>query len=289
MTIVERAWRGTRNDWRLHLLSVFSVAVAFVCLAAAVLVVVNVHQIKSRWENLGRLSVYVRAEVEREQVRELEGVLRATPGVSAVRYVSSEMARDELTGAGSDSLLDKMPPEAFPASLEVSLDEGLENERVAAIAAQLQSLPRVDSVETYANWSERLTRLLSGGVTAALILALVVLAAVVSVVSSTIRLTLQRRRVEVEILKLIGATDRYVRQPFLLEGAAQGGLGATLALILLGVLYLVVKSHFDAHLGLVLGVTPQFLPLPVAVGMVAVGAALGGLAALGSLRKLVGV
>ena len=60
MTPIERAWRGTKNDWRLHALSVFSVAVAFVCLASALLVVVNVSHVRDRWSSTGRASVYLK-------------------------------------------------------------------------------------------------------------------------------------------------------------------------------------------------------------------------------------
>ena len=75
------------------------------------------------------------------------------------------------------------------------------------IALKLRALPAVDSVETYERGTERLSALLGGGVTAAACLALVVLAAVVSVVSSTMRLLMQQRRIEIEVLKLVGATD----------------------------------------------------------------------------------
>src|SRR6201999_1148911 len=128
--------------------------------------------------------------------------------------------------------------------------------------------------------------LLAGGVAAAGILALVVLAAVVSVVSSTIRLSLQRRRIEVEVMKLVGATDSYVRSPFVVEGAAQGGLGALFAVLLLGVLFGIVQSHFDGNLAALLGATPIFLPWTVVLGLVGSGALLGAVAAYGSLRKL---
>jgi cell division transport system permease protein len=79
-------------------------------------------------------------------------------------------------------------------------------------------------------------------VLASAILAAVVFAAVVSVVASTIRLTLQRRRIEVEVLKLVGATDDYVGRPFVIEGAVQGALGSFLAIVLVFVLFLVVRS-----------------------------------------------
>jgi cell division transport system permease protein len=264
----------------------FSVAVAFVCLAAALLLVVNVGQVRARWAETGRASVYLRKNATAEQVAAIERALKASDGVTAVRVVSSEDARRELVGLSNDPVLDALPTDAFPASLEVAVESTVAAERLGKLAAQLGSLPAVESVETYGAWSDRLASLLTGGVTASLLLAAVVLAAVVSVVSSTIRLSLQRRRIEVEVMKLVGATDSYVRRPFVVEGAAQGGFGALFAILLLAVLFGIVQSHFDSSLSALLGATPVFLPWSVVLGLVAAGAALGAVAAYGSLRKL---
>lgn len=285
MTPIQRAFRGAKNDWRLHLLSVFSVAVAFVCLTATMLAVVNVDRVRERWASLGRASVYLRREASPEQVDVIEKALKASDGVVAVRRVSSEEARREVAGAAGDPLLEALPADAFPASLEVSVQSGMATERVTKLATQLQALPAVESVETYGSWSERLGAVLAGGVTASFLLGLVVLAAVVSVVSSTIRLGLQRRKIEVEVLKLVGATDSYVRRPFVLEGAAQGAIGALFAVLLLGVVFVLVQSNVDRQLVALLGQRPVFLPLPMVAGTVLLGAALGALAAFVSLRK----
>lgn len=286
MTPLERAWRGTRNDWRLHLLGVFSVAVAFVCLASALLVVVNVDSVRARWAETGRASVYLEPAATPEQITAIEKALLGTEGVTDVRFVSSEDARREVLAGSSDEVLSKLPAEAFPASLEVRVADETGIARLGKLETQLEALPAVESVETYQAWSERLGSLLAGGVTASLLLALVVLAAVVSVVSSTIRLTLQRRRIEVEVLKLVGATDNYVRKPFVIEGAAQGALGALLALALLGVLYAIVRGHFDAQLAVLLGAAPTFLPWTLAGAMIVLGGVLGAGAAYASLRRL---
>jgi cell division transport system permease protein len=283
---VARAFRGAKNDWRLHALSMFSVAVAFVCLAAALLLVVNVGQVKERWAESGRASVYLRKNATAAQVSAIEKALKASDGVTGVRVVSSEDARKELLGLTNDPVLDALPTEAFPASLEVQVESAVASERLGKLASQLSVLPAVESVETYGAWSERLASLLTGGVSASLLLAGVVLAAVISVVSSTIRLSLQRRRIEVEVMKLVGATDAYVRRPFVVEGAAQGGVGALLAILLLGVLFSIVRSHFDGNLAALLGATPVFLPWTLVLGLVAAGALLGAVAAYGSLRKL---
>lgn len=283
---VKRAFRGAKNDWRLHALSVFSVAVAFVCLAAALLLVVNVGQIRARWAESGRASVYLRKNATADQVAAIERALKQSEGVTAVHVVSSEDARRELIGLTNDPVLDALPTEAFPASLEVAIESAVATERLSKLQAQLSALPAVESVETYGAWSDRLAALLTGGVSASLLLAGVVLAAVVSVVSSTIRMSLQRRRIEVEVMKLVGATDSYVRSPFVVEGAAQGGFGALFAILLLGVLFGIVQSHFDSNLSALLGATPVFLPWTVTLGLVASGALLGAIAAYGSLRKL---
>jgi cell division transport system permease protein len=283
---VSRAFRGVKNDWRLHALSMFSVAVAFVCLAAALLLVVNVGQVRSRWAESGRASVYLRKNATAEQAAAIEKALKASEGVTSVRVVSSEEARRELVGLTNDPVLDALPTEAFPASLEVAVESNVASDRLAKLAAQLGALPAVESVETYGAWSERLASLLTGGVSASLLLAGVVLAAVISVVSSTIRLSLQRRRIEVEVMKLVGATDSYVRRPFVVEGAAQGGLGALMAILLLAVLFGIVQSHFDGNLAALLGGRPVFLPWTAVLGLVASGALLGAIAAYASLRKL---
>ena len=88
------------------------------------------------------------------------------------------------------------------------------------------------------------------------------------------------------MLKLVGATDAFVRRPFVVEGAAQGALGALASLCLLGVLYLIVVGRFDDQLGLLLGVNPTFLPWEIATGMIAMGAALGAASAFAGVRKL---
>ncbi len=285
MSPLDRAWRAAKSEWRLNALSVFSVAVAFVCLASALLIVVNVQAVHTRWESTGRASVYLKPGVSREQITEIERALRATDGVRSLKFVSSEEARSQiLSSADSDSLA-ALPPEAFPASLDLELANEAAAARLTKMAEQLQALPAVDAVETYEAWSDSIENVLTGGLAAALVLALVVLGAVVSVVSSTMRLALQRRKREVEVLKLVGASDEYVTRPFLVEGGAQGALGAFVALLLLALLYGIVKSHFDASLGALLGVTPTFLPWSMALFLVVLGAVLGVAAAYASLKR----
>lgn len=284
-----RAWRAGRSDWRLQVLSIFSLAVAFVCLAASLLVVTNLAAVRDRWSRAGRATVYLRDGASDEEIVAITRALEVTEGVKRVRLVTSVEARREVVSDDGDAALAALPPSAFPASLEVGFTDEVDDAALGSMALKLRALPAVEMVETYQRWTERLSSLLGGGVTASACLALIVLGAVVSVVGSTMRLLLQRRQIEVEVLKLVGATNAFVRRPFVLEGATQGAAGALMALILLGGLFLVVRGRFDHELANLLGVSPSFLPWPVALGMVALGGVLGGTTALVSLRKLVSV
>ncbi len=121
--------------------------------------------------------------------------------------------------------------------------------RLSNLAAEARKrFLRWSAWETYQAWGQRLDRLLSGGLTVGLILLVVVLAAVISVVGSTMRLALPRRSREVDVLKMVGATDSYVRGPFVVEGAVQRFLGAVLSVAMTGILFLVLRDSFDAAL-----------------------------------------
>lgn len=286
-----RARRGMLREWRLHALSVFSLAVAFVCLGAALLVLTNLRAIEERWAHAGRASIYLRDGATPEDVESLKAALAKTPGVTAVTYVSSGQAKSEFgeREQGRKTELSALPMEAFPASIEVEVRPDLTEVELAEMAAKMQKLPAVDDVETYQAWTDRLGRLVRGGVAASALLALVVFAAVLAVVGSTIRMALHRRRAEVEVLKLVGATDRFVKSPFIVEGSVQGALGATGALVLLAVIFFLVRGRLDAELAALVGVEPSFLPWHTALGMVLMGAVLGAGAATASLRRLVAV
>ncbi len=286
-----RARRGMLREWRLHALSIFSLAVAFVCLGAALLVLTNLRAIEERWSHAGRASIYLKDSATQQDVDAFKVALAGVPGVTQVRYVSSgqarsEFGREEIAKAAD---LAALPVEAFPASIEIDVRPDMLDSELEDMVAKLRQLPAVDDVETYQTWTDRLSRLVRGGVAAAALLALVVFASVLAVIGSTMRLALQRRKTEVEVLRLVGATDSFVKGPFLIEGSAQGALGASFALALLGALFLLVRGRLDSELAALIGVDPTFLPWPVVLGLVGAGAFLGMTAAALGLRKLVAV
>ncbi|MEO8875651.1 MAG: permease-like cell division protein FtsX, partial [Polyangiaceae bacterium] len=183
-----RARRGMLREWRLHALSIFSLAVAFVCLGSALLLVTNLDAIRERWAHAGRASIYLKDNASSEDVTALKDALAKVPAVSDVRYVSSGQARSDFASEGISSEtstpsgvndkgdLSALSVEAFPASLEVTVRPETTDGDLTDIVTKVKLLPGVDDVETYQAWTERLSRLVRGGVAAAALLALVVFA-----------------------------------------------------------------------------------------------------------------
>ena len=105
-----RTWRAGRSDLRLHLQSVFSLSVAFVCLAASLLVVSNIEAVRDRWSRAGRATIYLRDGASEAEVATLTSALTGTPGVTRVHVISSAEARREVVTVEQDKLLAALPP-----------------------------------------------------------------------------------------------------------------------------------------------------------------------------------
>ncbi len=280
-----RVWGPRWHEWRLHLQPMAAIAVAFVCLGAVLIGVGNARALSRRWENLGTITVYMKANATEADARDFAQAIAKTPAVDRAEFVSSEQARAELVMDRDDSELAGLPATAFPASVNVYLTPGTEDATVASLVTRLEAVSDVESVETYAGWAASLRKVLSGGVTASLALGLVALLATVGAVVSTVRLSLQRRLVEVEVLRMVGADPKFIRKPFVVEAAVETAVGALAALVLLAAMFFSVQSQVGDELAAVIGGAPSFLGVFTMLAMVAGAALLGAASALLSLRK----
>jgi cell division transport system permease protein len=117
------------------------------------------------------------------------------------------------------------------------------------------------------------------------VLALLVVVCVVAVIGNTIRLAVANRKREIEVLKLCGATDAFVRNPFLLEGTLQAVASASLAMLLLLIGYLALRSHVEATLSTLTGVPTTFLSFGTVCTVIGLAGVLGAVGSALSLRR----
>ena len=285
-----RARRGFREDAKLYAVAVSSLAVAFLCLAGALLVMTNLSSMANRWSRSGRMTVYLRDGAPDADVQRLRATLVEVREVSAVTLLSAAEAREQFArDANVGGQLAGLPADAFPASLEVTLRDGTSSARADEIAARVGHVAAVEGVETYRAFFQKLETLVLSGRTAAAAVALLVLICVLAVVGNTIRLAVAGRRDEIEVLKLCGATDGFVRGPFLVEGALQGFTAALVAVLLLGVGYAALHTQLDGTLAALTGVRAAFLDPSIVVAILLGGGLAGGLGSAASLRRYLAV
>jgi cell division transport system permease protein len=282
-----RAKRGAREDVRLYLVAVSSLTVAFLCLSAALLGLTNLRELAERWGRTHHMSVYLKDGAERADVDRLLQVLGALPSLERVDYLSPQLAREQFVrDSDVGSGLTALPVEAFPASIEVEFSADVSDARIEEVAGKVSAFSAVvDTVDTYRTWFERLGSLLSAGRVAALLLAMLVVVCAFAVVSNTIRLSVAHRRDEIEMLRMCGATDSFVRGPFVLEGTLQGLLASALAMVILAASYLALRSQVDAALAPLAGMRMSFLPPLLVIAIVVAGAGLGALGSAFSIRR----
>lgn len=290
MTTLSRAKRGLRDDIRVHAVAVASLLVAFLCLGAALLAITNLAHMSDRWGKSRNVSIYLKDGAKDADIAQLRLLLESVDDIVSSTLTSSEQAR-KLFALNTDIGIpvDSLPPEAFPASLELALKPGTSTERVAQLAERLGRFAAVDAVETYQSWFGQLTALVAAGRTASIALALLVIVCVVAVVGNTIRLAVAGRRQEIEVLKLCGATDSFVRGPFVVEGAVQSTSAALLAVIVLSVGYLALHARVDSTLSGLLGVSTVFVHPLWLVAMVAGAGVIGALGSMFSVRRYLAV
>jgi cell division transport system permease protein len=285
-----RARRGLREELRLYLVAISSLAVAFLCLASMLLALSNLDVMADRWGRSGKLTIYLADGIQAADMAQLRVILEGLGEVEALEHVSSAEAKAEFlaqTDAASD--FEDLAPEVFPASLEVTLASGTSAARAQSIATRLAELRGVSDVESYRGFFDRLESLLDAAHGMSLALALLVGLCVVTVIGNTIRLAVARRHREIEVMKLCGATDGFVRGPFVLEGAFQGFAAAVIALVVLGVTFGILAGRVDETLAALAGVQTVFLSPGTVLAILFGGGLIGALGSALSVRRYLAV
>ena len=192
----------------------------------------NLQAVTAGWQGEARLSLFLERSVPEARARALAAELRRRPDVRAVELITPEQALAEFRAlSGFGEALDALDENPLPAVLAITPAED-DPEALAALAARLRALPEVELAQLDLEWVRRLHAILALARRGVAVVAALLAVAVLLVVGNTIRLEIQNRREEIVVAKLIGATDGYIRRPFLYSGLWHGLIGAALAWLL---------------------------------------------------------
>ncbi len=191
----------------------------------------NVRAVSQNWERLDTLSVFLDQEIEEEPARRLGSRLTLWEQIAAVDPISPEQGLADLTGQlaldnVAEELASALPDQPLPWVLEVTPEDTVV---VSSLVSRLEREEGVSSVVVDLKWLERLDAMIA--VLGQLIGLLAVLFAVgvAFIIANTIRMDIQNRREEIEVMALVGATPAFIRRPFLYTGLWYGLIGGTLA------------------------------------------------------------
>jgi cell division transport system permease protein len=276
---LRRGLAGARRNPLIQLVAVGTIALSLLLVGAVELAASNVARLASGWGGDVQMTVYLEDGILPQRTQQLAGALEKLPGVERVRTVDSREAYARLRrslGARA-ALLDGVEESFLPASIEVALKPGVADViRAHPAFERLRHAAGVEDVDLMGDWTARLRAIETLLRQAALAVGLLVLCACLYIVGSTIRLGVFARRDEIEILKLVGATNGFVKGPFLVEGALQGALGTALAGGLLYGLYRLAQPRVEGALGDLLAAGPlTFFQPRELLCAVAAGALLG--------------
>ena len=191
----------------------------------------NLHRLSGSWEGQTSLSVFLKQEIGNDAARRLADSLASWPEISAVQLVTPQQALQEFSEhSGFADVLGLLEDNPLPVVLIVTpAAEQTGPAASSALQKRLSSLPETDLAQLDLQWVQRLAAILDIARRGVLLVSALLALAVLLVIGNTIRLEIQNRREEILVTKLIGATNAFVRRPFLYSGTWYGIFGALLA------------------------------------------------------------
>lgn len=263
---LREVWTAFRRAPGLGVLSVFTVAFSLFAFGLFGLVAYNTRLALERLEERVEIRAYVTEGTETDAVAAAVGDIRAFPEVANVIYVSPDdalkKARIEMA-----EFKDVFEPEFLPASLEVRLKAGNRGpDQVRAVAKRLNGYPFVDDVRYGEEWVQKFYSVRRAATAAGIILGIAFAFAAMIIIGSTIRTSVLARSREIGIMRLVGATDAFIRAPFLIDGLLKGLIGGVMAVALMWVTRAALTATVFAF---------QFFPTPVLLLGILVGAVIG--------------
>jgi cell division transport system permease protein len=262
----------------LSILSITTIAFALFVLGLVGLVAFNLRAALGEVEERVEVVAYLARGTPVEVVTVAMGDIETFPGVQSVTYVSEdqalERARTEL--AEFQDVFDDLATNPLPASLEVRLLPGYrDTESVEQVADWLRGFRFAEDIRYGREWVEKLDRLRYIAGIVGLVIGGAFAVASIIIIGTTVRMAVLHRNREISIMRLVGATDGFIRRPFLLDGVVKGALGGLAALLLNYAAYYAVNQMFRA----------SFFRLSHALLLVAFGTLLGFLASALSVAR----
>ncbi|UCF92565.1 MAG: ABC transporter permease [Desulfobacterales bacterium] len=279
MTVLylKRAIQDILQNRFLNFVTIITISLSILIVSSAILFFINAGQIIALWQKGIRIMAYLKPEMAATALPGLTQDIQALDGVDSVRFISRDEALAELKAQmkRQSFLFENLAENPLPDGFEIRMDPSAQTwKNIEAVAARVEAFEPIAEVEYGQRWLGRFSRIFDLFRLAGYAMGGLFFIATVFIVANTIRLIIYSRREELEITRLVGATDRFIKIPFYIEGLIQGALGAICGLAILFFLFVLLSSNveegFFSDLFQIRFLSPGVM-LPIVLGSALVG------------------
>ena len=276
---VREAFQGIKNNGFIHLVATGTIAFSLLTFGIFILTVINLDRIFEDWGKRMQVIVYLEVKSNEESISAAKESISRLPQTERVTYISKEHSLKSLKKSlqNQADILDNLEENPLPPSFEVQLkEEHTTQESLQAFVDEVKKLKAVIDVDYGQEWLKKFSAFISMIKLVGMGVGGFLLLATVFIISNTIKLTIYSRREEIEIMKLVGATNFSIQIPFFLEGITQGFAASLLSLGVLFVSYKLLLYKITIDYSLYLGyVDFVFLPQKLIGQLIMLGIILG--------------
>jgi len=285
--LTRKVVKDLKGNFFLNFVTLTTIALSVLIFSAFTLFFVNAGALVDRWIEDARIMVYLKPDVTAETIARLAASMEAIPNVRGVEFIPRDKAleRFRVQLGRQASLLDGITDNPLPDTYEVLAGgESWSWDHIEPIAEKISAMDGVDEVEYGQEWLGRFVNILNLFRLTVYGMGGLFFMAVIFFVANTIRLVLYSRREEIDIMRLVGASENFIKYPFYLQSLFLGALGGVVGMGVLFELYRLL----DANVGTSMASTffeMRFLPIEIILAILSGSAFVGWLGCYISLRK----
>ncbi|UCD77582.1 MAG: ABC transporter permease [Desulfobacterales bacterium] len=251
MLFFRRALDDIFQNSFLNLITIITISLSILITSAFILFFINTGKIINSWQKGLRIMAYLKPGVNQTDLAYLKQAIQSLDGVQRLQYIPKEEALKRLKSQmrHQASLFENLTENPLPDSIEIRMASTTDSwQKIESLAAKIETLTQVEDVEYGQRWIGRFIHMFNLFRLAGYAMGALFFMAAIFIVANTIRLVIYSRREELEIMRLVGATDNFIKMPFYFEGVIQGALGATFGLGILYIAYLFISSNAEQGL-----------------------------------------
>lgn len=285
--IIKSAFRSLYREKWINLLSMLAIASSLLILLITFLLVYNFHLVTNRLPELFSLVIYLKDNLSKEDTENIIAQLKQRNEISGVKYISKADALIEFkkTVKGAGTILEGLDENPLSSYIEIKLKKDfVSGHSVDVISEDLKKIKGVDEIYFGEKIAETIYFLKKSSQAISIFLFLIISVVVIFISYSTVKILFYRKKDEIEILRLLGATNGFIRAPFIIEGGLIGSVGGMLGATGVVIIYLLVKYELSTVIPAFEGIVMPWIIMPISLLISLMLGVIGSLIAIGKIR-----